>query len=258
MVINRRPKLPVILFLLFTPVSFSILGATPSSVRALTRFTLHLALHIPGQESWKLGDHVEVQWQGDWYQAEVIEVKGNQFKIHYDGYASSWDEWVDSSRMRAARIKQNNPDTSQQATASSPLSQVLALLKQAYEKQAVGQTDEALSLAESALKIAEKDLGPEHVTVAMSVAALAQLNDQKGDYNRAETFYLRALTLAEKPNSGLEPFFVATLLNGLGRVYYLRGDYLRAEPLYKRALDIQEKSLGPDDLRWRQRLQTWE
>jgi CHAT domain-containing protein/Tfp pilus assembly protein PilF len=250
MVINRRPKLLVTLFLVLITVSFSMrdnYAASPGTkprVPALASSDLNVTVQ---DRTWKLGDRVEVEWKGDWYQAQVIEVKGNQYKIHYDGYADSWDEWVDTSRIRAARIKPNNPNSSQQPTASSPLSQVLALLKQAYEKQAVGRTDEAISLAESALQIAEKNFGPEHVAVAMSLAALAQLNDQKGDYNRAEPFYRRALAIAEKPNSGLEPFFVATLLNGLGRVYDLRGDYLRAEPLYQRALDIQEKTLGPED-----------
>jgi CHAT domain-containing protein/Tfp pilus assembly protein PilF len=233
MVINSKPNLRPVRFLLFTTLSFSILAS--------------LAIHVAAQDKiWKPGDRVEVQWQGDWYQAEVIEVRESQYKIHYVGYASSWDEWVDNSRIRAAG--NNKPSTtSQPAPASSPFNEVLALLRQSYEKQAAGQTDEAISFAERALKSAEKDLGPEHGTVAMSLAALAQLYDQKKDYNRAETFYLRAIGIAEKPGSGLEPFFVATLLNGIGRVYDLQGDFQRAEPLYQRALALQEKALGPED-----------
>jgi CHAT domain-containing protein/tetratricopeptide (TPR) repeat protein len=234
MVINSRSKLQLVRLLLFTVLSFSILTAS--------------TIHVAAQErTWKPGDRVEVQWQGDWYLADVIEVKGDQYKIHYDGYASSWDEWVDNSRIRAAGT-QNKPNiTSQPAQASSPFDQVLALLRQSYEKQAAGQTDEAISAAESALKIAEKDLGPEHGTVGMSLAALAQLYGLKGNFNRAEPSYLRALAIAEKPGSGLEPFFVATLLNGLGSLYVSQGDFLHAEPLYRRALDIQEKTLGPEN-----------
>src|SRR5438552_2470719 len=59
---------------------------------------------IAQQTSWKVGDQIEVQWQGDWYKAEVIEVKEAQYKIHYVGYASSWDEWIDKSRIRAIGI----------------------------------------------------------------------------------------------------------------------------------------------------------
>jgi CHAT domain-containing protein/Tfp pilus assembly protein PilF len=235
MVINSRPKLQLVHFLLLITVSFSAL--TSSATRVVAQ-----------EKSWKPGDRVEVEWKGDRYRAEVIEVKGNQYKVHYDGYASSWDEWVDTSRIRIPGIKPNNPTiTSKPNTSSSAFDQVLALLKESHEKQVAGQMDEAISLAERALKIAEKDLGPEHGIVAMTLATLAQQYDQKGDYNRAESFYLRALAIAEKPSSGLEPFFIATLLNGVGRLYDLRGDFLRAEPLYKRALDIQQKSLGPDD-----------
>ena len=199
------------------------------------------------QTTWNVGDHIEVQWQGDWYRAEVIEVKGNQYKVHYDGYASSWDEWLDKSRIRTPVIKPSKPTVSQSPTTSSPLGRVLELLTQSHEKQAAGKFEEAVALAERALQSAQKELGPEHGAVAMSLATLAQLYEQKGDYNRAEGFYKRALVIAEKPNSILQPFFVATILNGLGRLYDLNSDFLRAEQLYKRALDIQEKTLGPED-----------
>ena len=43
---------------------------------------------------------VEVEWNGKWYKATVLEVKNNSYKIHYDGYASSWDETVTASRIR--------------------------------------------------------------------------------------------------------------------------------------------------------------
>ncbi len=248
MVIDSLPKFQLTHSLLLIIVCFSIwtsLAGRPHGVLALTSSTVYATSQVA---TWKQGDHVEVQWKGDWYQAEVLEVKGNQFKVHYDGYASSWDEWVENSRIRPAGVKTNNPTiTSQSPITNSPFDQVVQLLKQSREKQASGQIEEAILLAERALKSAEKDLGPEHGMVVLSLATLAQLYDQKGDYNRAEPFYLRALAIAEKPNSGLEPFFIATLLNGSGRIYDLRGDFLRAEPLYKRALEIQEKSLGPEN-----------
>src|SRR3982751_3122567 len=134
-----------------------------------------------------------------------------------------------------------------QSSTSSAFDQVLTLLTQSHAKFAAAQIDEAISLAERALKLAEKELGPEHGAAVLSLATLAQLYDQKSDYDRAELFYQRALVIVEKPNSGLEPSFLATLLDGLGRVYDLKGDFARAEPLYKRALAIQEKTLGPED-----------
>ena len=52
---------------------------------------------------YRVGEKVDVQWKGDWYPAKVIEVKSGQWKIHYDGFSSAWDEWVKADRIRAAQ-----------------------------------------------------------------------------------------------------------------------------------------------------------
>src|SRR5437762_2825361 len=141
MIINSRPKLQGLLFLLFTTVSFAMRRPHEGSAREVLPLTSS-AIQVAAQEKvWNVGDRVEVQWKGDWYQANVNEVKGNQYKIHYEGYDSSWDEWVDGSRVRTAGIKPNNSNISQTATTGSSFNQVLALLRQSYEKQAAGQTD---------------------------------------------------------------------------------------------------------------------
>ena len=55
--------------------------------------------------TYKVGDKVEVLWKGTWYPAAVIEVKPDEWKIHYDGYEASWDEWVKSDRIRMPGFK---------------------------------------------------------------------------------------------------------------------------------------------------------
>jgi len=51
--------------------------------------------------TYSIGDPVQVKWKGTWYPASVLAVsKKGTYKIHYDGYASSWDEWVGPSRMK--------------------------------------------------------------------------------------------------------------------------------------------------------------
>jgi len=55
------------------------------------------------------GDKAQVLWKGTWYPATVLQAKGDQCKIHYDGYASSWDEWVGPSRIRIASSKVSAP-----------------------------------------------------------------------------------------------------------------------------------------------------
>lgn len=49
----------------------------------------------------KVGDKVDVNWKGAWYQGQVIGTPGGQFRVHYTGFAASWDENVPSSRLRA-------------------------------------------------------------------------------------------------------------------------------------------------------------
>lgn len=54
-----------------------------------------------GQDGkWKVGDGLDVNQRAFWYPAQIIEAKGGKYKVHYEGYPSSDDEWVDESRMR--------------------------------------------------------------------------------------------------------------------------------------------------------------
>ncbi len=47
------------------------------------------------------GDKVEVEWRRSWYAGTVITPsKDNKCQIHYDGYASNMDEWVELKRLR--------------------------------------------------------------------------------------------------------------------------------------------------------------
>jgi len=72
----------------------------------LLRFLVPLALAIGMAQAalaaadYRAGDQVEVQWKGTWYPAKVLEAKADQWKIRYDGYSSSWDEWVKADRIR--------------------------------------------------------------------------------------------------------------------------------------------------------------
>ncbi len=45
-------------------------------------------------------DRIQVEWNGQWYPAVILKVKGNKYFIHYDGYDNSYDEWVGEKRMK--------------------------------------------------------------------------------------------------------------------------------------------------------------
>jgi hypothetical protein len=54
---------------------------------------------------WKKDDKVEVQWKKEWYAATILEVDGEKFKVHYDGWDAKWDEEVDGNRIRPVQKK---------------------------------------------------------------------------------------------------------------------------------------------------------
>ncbi len=51
------------------------------------------------------GQKVEVKWKGRWYPSTILKVKVKdgkcRYKIHYDGWSSSWDETVVPRRIRS-------------------------------------------------------------------------------------------------------------------------------------------------------------
>jgi hypothetical protein len=47
-----------------------------------------------------VGDKVLVEENGKWYPSTVLQVRTNEWFIHYEGYASSYDLWVGPSRIK--------------------------------------------------------------------------------------------------------------------------------------------------------------
>ena len=51
---------------------------------------------------------------GDWLEAQVIETSPDKIKVHYNGWAERWDEWIPiaSDRIRLFRSRTiQNPST---------------------------------------------------------------------------------------------------------------------------------------------------
>ncbi len=108
-----------------------------------------------------------------------------------------------------------------------------------------GALAEAESLAERALAIREKALGPDHPDVALTLNGLASIYYDQGRYAETVSLFARTLAIQEKA-LGEEHADVALSLNNLGTAYCAQGRYKEAERLHSRALAIQEKTLGPD------------
>ena len=74
---------------------------------------------------------------------------------------------------------------------------------------------------------------------------LAKLYIAKGEYDKAEPLFQKALQVAEK-KLGRDVLRITLYLHNLGDFYALKGDYAQSEPLLKRALEIRERILGAE------------
>lgn len=48
----------------------------------------------------KVGDTVNVLWKGQYYAATIMQTEPDRCFVHYNGYGSSWDEWVTPGRIK--------------------------------------------------------------------------------------------------------------------------------------------------------------
>src|SRR5260370_7967763 len=91
------------------------------------------------------------------------------------------------------------------------LAEAQRLNGQVLQYYATGRYQQAIPLAQRALAIREKALGPEHPYTAGSLNNLAELYRATGTYTKAEPLYQRALAIPEKalapehPDTALPP-----------------------------------------------------
>ena len=53
----------------------------------------------PAQGGYQIGQSVQILWKGKWYPGKILDASRNRYYITYDGYSSSWDEWVGPARL---------------------------------------------------------------------------------------------------------------------------------------------------------------
>jgi CHAT domain-containing protein/Tfp pilus assembly protein PilF len=143
------------------------------------------------------------------------------------------------------RRVENPPAALGQGISVGDTADAAALNQQVTQLYNRGRYSEAIPLAQRALAIGEKALGPDHPDVAASLNNLAEFYRIQGRYAEAEPLFKRALTIKEKAFGPDHPD-VALSLNSLAELYRAQGRFAEAEPLYQRSLTIFEKSLGPD------------
>ena len=83
--------------------------------RATARVETRNTIYVVGPTGWKerpadhpfnnpefvSGQQVSVEWGGQWWDALIKDIDNDKFHIHYIGFDASWDEWVDSSRIKS-------------------------------------------------------------------------------------------------------------------------------------------------------------
>jgi tetratricopeptide (TPR) repeat protein len=89
--------------------------------------------------------------------------------------------------------------------AHSQTQEAEALYKQSEKLSEQGRYSEAIPLAQRALAIREKSLGPDHPDVATSLNNLALLYNNQGRYADAEPLYKRSLAIWEKASVPITP-----------------------------------------------------
>ncbi|MCB9547606.1 MAG: hypothetical protein H6706_17400 [Myxococcales bacterium] len=54
-----------------------------------------------GGPTYRVGQRIQVKWQGVWYDAEILDRRGDEaYLVRYVGHAANRNEWVERRRMR--------------------------------------------------------------------------------------------------------------------------------------------------------------
>jgi CHAT domain-containing protein len=150
------------------------------------------------------------------------------------------DAETGAQQLLAQAEAANGPDSTEAAEA-------LDLLVEALWQGGKSTEPGSRALAERAVALREKTLGPSHPLLAKSLFHLAAFHSDAGDYVGAKPLFERALSIQEQALGSNDPD-VALTLNVFGSSRNAAGDYEGARRLIDRGLAIREKVLGVDHL----------
>ena len=111
-----------------------------------------------------------------------------------------------------------------------------------------GQHDQAIEKAKAALEKSEKENGADNPAMAMSLEILGLAYQATGDAVKAESEFLRALSIVKK-SAGPNSAEAAKIMNNLAGLYYAQNQYILAASFFKQSLAILEKMLPAGDPR---------
>ena len=95
------------------PVRTSQIVGVQYDERATARVETRNTMYVVGPTGWKVapdnhpfnalhtvGDQIKVEWKGSWWDGKILEIDGERHLITYNGFDSSWDEWVTPERIQ--------------------------------------------------------------------------------------------------------------------------------------------------------------
>ena len=210
-------------------VDISFFGGTKEQNSSLT--SVLTGLKAMGTMGAALEPAMEVLMNG-----VAITSGGDRTRLSITLSRDSWEAFSRLAQSQAGGPSPNPPGAGEEWQALADEADAL------YRK---GDPERAMELGRTALEAAEKNAGPDHPDVAVSLNLLALLLQAQGQYAEAEPLYKRALAIYEKAHGPDNPD-LATCLDNIASLYDAMGKYSEAESLCKRSLAIREKALGPD------------
>ncbi|MBW2565979.1 MAG: tetratricopeptide repeat protein [Deltaproteobacteria bacterium] len=121
-----------------------------------------------------------------------------------------------------------------------PATEWEALTSKVMKLYGSGDYAQGVEVAKRALEVAQKNDGPDHPNVALSLGNLAELYEAQRKYAKAEPLYKRSLEILEKKFGQDSPFLVPTLFN-MASLYNNIGKESEAQQVMQRANKIQGK-----------------
>lgn len=133
-----------------------------------------------------------------------------------------------------------------QETQQNIVNNLVNLLKAITPLIQKGEFEEAIAIAEKALKFAEQNFGSNSIEVATSLSYLAQANSSMGNMDDALTYYEKAIKIFQSTPNLLdtEKILFANALSGLAIIYVKSENYKKAEQVILESLELYEGALG--------------
>lgn len=122
-----------------------------------------------------------------------------------------------------------------------------ALSKEAMWLYQTGQPEASLVKAKEALRLTEKELGPDSLATNINLQLIGMVSIGLGRFDEAEQAFKRSIAVIEKAR-GTEARGLAMPVHAYAAVIFTRGRYAEAEPIIRRALRLTEQEAGPDSV----------